>query len=106
MHRRTPADPPNSARQERRRFLKQLASGAAAGTMPLSAWAQEKPASPAASGVPAGQPLVAETLARYAASLKYEDLPAEVSARRRARSPTGSLPAPARRVARPSCAAA
>jgi 2-methylcitrate dehydratase len=78
MHRRTPTDPPNSARQERRRFLKQLATGAAAGTMPLSAWAQEKPASPAAPVVPAGQPLVAETLARYAASLEYEDLPAEL----------------------------
>jgi 2-methylcitrate dehydratase len=46
--------------------------------MALPAWAQEKPASPVTPGVPAGQPLVAETLARYATSLKYEDLPAEV----------------------------
>jgi hypothetical protein len=33
---------------------------------------------PETSGVPADQPLIAETLARYATSLKYEDLPVEV----------------------------
>ena len=31
-----------------------------------------------AQSAPAGQPLVAETLARYATSLKYEDLPPDV----------------------------
>jgi 2-methylcitrate dehydratase len=76
MRRRTPADPPDPPRQERRRFLKQLATtGAAAGAMGLPAWAQDMPASP---DVPAGQSAVAETLARYATGLRYEDLPAEV----------------------------
>jgi 2-methylcitrate dehydratase len=73
-----PLDPPQ---RERRRFLKQIANagavattGAVAGPMVLPAWAQEQPAPPAMTG----QPLIAETLARYATSLKYEDLPAEV----------------------------
>jgi 2-methylcitrate dehydratase len=79
MHSRTPADPPDSPRQQRRRFLKQLATtGAAAGAMGFPAWGQDKAAAPAAPDVPGSQPPVAETLARYAASLKYEDLPAEV----------------------------
>jgi 2-methylcitrate dehydratase PrpD len=70
------SDPP---RRERRRFLKQIATtGAAAGTMVLPGWAQEKPVSPVTPGRPADQPPVAETLARYATSLEYEDLPAEV----------------------------
>src|SRR6202521_5448890 len=69
----------DSPRKERRRFLKQIAAtGAVAGAATLPAWAQEKSASPATPAVPAGQPLVAETLARYATSLAYEDLPAEV----------------------------
>src|SRR5258708_5537378 len=82
MNRTTPADPPDLPRQQRRRFLKQMATtGAVAGTRALPAlpaWAQEKPVSPVAPGLPVGQQLVAETLARYAASFKYEDLPAEV----------------------------
>ena len=79
MRSRTPADLPDSPRQQRRRFLKQLATtGAAAGTMGLPAWGQDKPASPASPDVSAGQTPLAETLARYATSLKYEDLPAEV----------------------------
>ena len=77
-----PLDPPQ---RERRRFLKQMATtgavaatGAVAGTMAFPAWAQEPPAPPAMTGAPAGQPPIAETLARYATRLKYEDLPAEV----------------------------
>src|SRR5215472_5372799 len=69
-------------RQGRRRFLKQIATTgvvAAAGARALPAFAQEKSEQQAAAqGAPAGQPLVAETLARYATSLKYEDLPPEV----------------------------
>jgi 2-methylcitrate dehydratase len=58
----------------RRRLLQQIAAtGAAAGAMPLpacvSAWAQESAA---------GQSTIAETLARYAGRLTYENLPAEV----------------------------
>jgi 2-methylcitrate dehydratase len=79
MRRRTPADLPDPPRQERRKFLQQLATtSAAAGAIGLPAWAQNTPASPSAPDVPAGQPAVAETLAHYAATLKYEDLPAEV----------------------------
>ena len=48
-----------------------LFSGASAAVMATSPQAL-------AQGAPAGQPLVAETLARYATSLKYADLPPEV----------------------------
>lgn len=79
MDRGAPTDLPGSPRQARRRFLRQLAmTGAAVGTLPPPAWAQEKSAPPVIPGLPADQPPVAETLARYATSLKYEDLPAEV----------------------------
>ena len=70
--------------QGRRSFLKQIATtGAAAaasvaGAGALPAFAQEKPEQAVAQGVPAGQPLVADTLARYATSLRYEDLPPDV----------------------------
>ena len=75
MDRTTPTEPPDLPRRERRRFLKQIATtGVLAGTVVFPAWAQEEPGSPAM----AGQPPIAETLARYASSLKYEDLPAEV----------------------------
>jgi 2-methylcitrate dehydratase len=77
MDRAMPAEALDSLRQERRRFLKQMATAAAC-TVALPAWAQEKSASPVTRGVPADQPLVAETLARYATSLNYEDLPVEV----------------------------
>jgi 2-methylcitrate dehydratase len=77
----------DSLREGRRRFLKQLATtGAVAGAAALPGWpqdtraqetrAQEKSASPAA--ILDGQPPIAETLARYATSLTYEDLPVEV----------------------------
>jgi 2-methylcitrate dehydratase len=76
---RTPTEPLDWPRRERRRFLKQIAAtGALAGTMELPAWAQETTDPTAMASAPAGQPPVAETLARYATSLKYEDLPPEV----------------------------
>src|SRR6516225_4114845 len=83
MDRTAPAELFDLPRQGRRRFLKQIATtgaAAAAGAAgaALPAFAQEKPAQPAAQNATAGQPLVAETLARYATSLKYEDLPPEV----------------------------
>jgi 2-methylcitrate dehydratase len=68
----------DSPRQQRRIFLKQMATGAVAGAAALPAWAQEKSALPAAPDLPAGEPPVAQTLARYATDLKYEDIPAEV----------------------------
>jgi MmgE/PrpD N-terminal domain len=77
-----PLDPP---REARRRFLKQIATtGVIAGAGALPAWAQEKPASasPPSSPAPASTapsgPTVAETLARYATSLRYEDIPPDV----------------------------
>ncbi len=76
MHRPS-NDPPDAPRQRRRKFLKQIATGAAAGTLAFPAWAQEPtPAVPPAAS--AAQPLLAETLARYAVSLRYEDLAPEV----------------------------
>jgi 2-methylcitrate dehydratase len=71
----------------RRTFLKQLATtGVMAGAGALPAWAQEKTAPPTSTSAPASvpastpgnRPTVAETLARYATSLKYEDLPADL----------------------------
>jgi 2-methylcitrate dehydratase len=64
----------------RRRFLKQMAAaGAAVGAgAALPALAQEK--SERVSSAPgSGEAPVAETLARYATNLKYEDLPPEVA---------------------------
>jgi 2-methylcitrate dehydratase len=79
MDRTTRTEPLDSPREERRRFLKQIATTCAvAGAAALPAWAQERSPSPVTTGLPADQPLVAETLARYATSLKYEDLPVEV----------------------------
>ncbi|HSY56219.1 MAG TPA: MmgE/PrpD family protein, partial [Bradyrhizobium sp.] len=57
----------------RRGFLKTVA-GLAVGAPAFSVAAQDKPLSAAANG----QAPLAETLARYAANLKYEDLPDEV----------------------------
>jgi 2-methylcitrate dehydratase len=72
-----PDDPPDASRERRRKFLKQIATGAAAGTLAFPAWAQE-----GASAVPpattAAQPPLAETLARYAARLRYDELAPEV----------------------------
>jgi len=58
------------ARIVRRDVLKTMAAAGLAGSMPPSpAPAQEKPAT---------QPVLAETLARYAGNLKYEDIPDDV----------------------------
>ena len=59
--------------EARRTFLKMAAAGALAGGAPLPAIAQEKAA---ASGP--GKAGIAETIARYAVDLRYEDLPADV----------------------------
>lgn len=70
---------PDSPLAARRRFLKQLAAaaGAAAGAAPFSATAQDK--AEQHPSAPASGPLgVAETLARYATGVRYEDLPADV----------------------------
>jgi 2-methylcitrate dehydratase len=78
MDRTTPAELLDLPRRDRRRFLKQIATtGALASTAAIPAWAQERPPAPVTDGA-AGQPPVAETLARYAAGLKYERLPPEV----------------------------
>jgi 2-methylcitrate dehydratase len=59
------------SRIERRNFLKMMASAGLATSVPaIPVIAQEKPAG--------NQPALAETLARYAASLKYEDIPEDV----------------------------
>src|SRR5258708_36857123 len=64
-----------SPQSGRRRFLKQLAAGLTLGAQVFPAIAEEKAERPAAAG---DQVTLAETLARYAAGLKYEDLPADV----------------------------
>jgi 2-methylcitrate dehydratase len=79
MDRTTPTELLDLPHRERRRFLKQIATtGALAGTLAFPARAQEVPELPVTRGAPAGQPPLAETLARYATGLKYEDLPEEV----------------------------
>src|ERR1700761_2975171 len=65
-----------ASQQARRKFLKQVAAGLAAGATPFAAIAQDK-ATPS-SAVANAQPALAETLARYAAELKYEDLPDDI----------------------------
>src|SRR5262245_59769868 len=61
---------------ERRRFLTDIAAlGIAAGASTVVALAQET-TQPRSSGV--GQVSIAETHARYATGLKYEELPADV----------------------------
>jgi 2-methylcitrate dehydratase len=65
-----------SPQSGRRRFLKQLAAGLAVGAQVLPAIAEEKAERPAAAA--GDQITLAETLARYAAGLKYEDLPDDV----------------------------
>jgi len=84
MDRTTRTELTDSPQAERRRFLKQMATtGAVAGAAALPAWAQEKSNATVTPGMPDDQPpvaetQVAETLARYATSLRYEDLPADV----------------------------
>src|SRR5579863_2923135 len=65
----------------RRQFLQQLAGAGAAVTASaaLPAVAQEDPPGPSALNVVPGRSgSIAETLADYAVSLRYEDLPADV----------------------------
>src|SRR5262245_17414241 len=75
MERTTRTERLSPPRAARRRFLKQIAAtGVVAGAAALPAMAQEK-TEPRGSTLANGQASVAETLARYAVSLKYEDLP-------------------------------
>jgi 2-methylcitrate dehydratase len=78
MERKPPSERLDLPRPQRRRFLQQMATGAMAGAAALPAWAQDKSTAPAAPDLPAGGPPVAETLARYAIALKYEDIPPDV----------------------------
>jgi 2-methylcitrate dehydratase len=66
-----------SPQQARRRFLKHVVAGLAASASAFPAIAQEKSERPS-SDVENGQTALAERLARYAAELKYEDLPEDV----------------------------
>jgi 2-methylcitrate dehydratase len=66
-----------SPQSGRRRFLKQLAAGLTLGAQVFPAIAEDKPERPAAAAA-GDQVTLAETLARYAAGLKYEDLPDDV----------------------------
>jgi 2-methylcitrate dehydratase len=70
------ASTPTSPSNRRRRFLKQLAAGFVLGASGFPAIAEEKAAAPSAAA--GGQMALAETLARYAIGLKYEDLPDDV----------------------------
>src|SRR5262249_4071034 len=79
MDRMTHIDLLDAPHRGRRRFLKQVATGAVAGVAVVPAWAEETWAQETGgTAAPADQPPVAETLARYATTLKYEDLPPEV----------------------------
>ena len=62
----------------RRRFLTQIAAAGAAAAPALPAWAQQESARPAATSESSARSPIAETLARYATGLKYEDLPADI----------------------------
>src|SRR5262249_11249638 len=70
-------DRPGTAR---RKFLTQVAAtgaaASAAGALP--AWGQEESGRSAAAPESSGRGSIAETLARYAVSLRYEDLPADI----------------------------
>jgi hypothetical protein len=78
MDRTTSTGRPDLLRKERRVFLKQMAgTGALVGAAAMPAWAQEN-SPPATRDSPTNEPKIAETLARYATSLIYEDLPPEV----------------------------
>ena len=78
MNGTTHTDRPASTSEERRRFLKQMAAaGAAASAAALPAMAQDKAEPPRRSTLESG-PTVAETLARYATTVQYGDLPPDV----------------------------
>src|SRR5262249_27520999 len=72
----TQSGPSAAPHLARRGFLKHAAAvGLAAGTPAFPVRAQEKKGS---SSAESGQVALAETLARYATSLKYEDLPDDI----------------------------
>jgi 2-methylcitrate dehydratase len=74
----TSLTPNGSLSIERRNFLKQITvAGLMAGTSTLPAMSQETNGRPSAT-VGSDQLSVAETLARYATGLRYEDLPEDV----------------------------
>ena len=77
MKRPTDTSRPTSPQRGRRRFLKQVVAGLATSASVFPVIAQQKLEGPssAASG---GQTSLADALARYAAELKYEDLPEDV----------------------------
>src|SRR5947209_5361143 len=60
----------SSMRIARRHVLETMAAAGVAASLPIRLLAQDKPT--------AVQPELAETLARYAAGLKYEDIPDDV----------------------------
>ena len=68
---------PEQKRSARRRFIAQMAAaGAGAAALPLLA--QEASAQPHADATPAAGSTIAEVLAKYATTLRYEDLPPAV----------------------------
>src|ERR1700722_9655258 len=66
-----------ASRGGRRAFLKQIVAGIAVGASGFPAIAQDRP-EPIAAAAGNDQTSLAETLARYAAGLKYQDLPDDV----------------------------
>src|SRR4051812_11347409 len=75
----SPTRRPDEPHQERRRFLAQVAAvGLAAGTATLPAVAEDKVEHGSSAAGGGRSPSLAETLARYALGLKYEDLPDDV----------------------------
>ncbi len=77
MKRATETDRRSSPQGGRRHFLRQIVAGVAAGVSGFPAIAQDRP-EPVAGAAGNTQTPLAETLARYAAGLKYEDLPDDI----------------------------
>ena len=77
MKRATETDRRSSPQGGRRHFLRQIVAGVAAGVSGFPAIAQDRP-EPVARAAGNTQTPLAETLARYAAGLKYEDLPDDI----------------------------
>jgi 2-methylcitrate dehydratase len=77
MKRATETGRYGSSRGGRRHFLKQIVAGIAVGASGFPAIAQDRP-EPVARAAGNNQTSFAETLARYAAGLKYEDLPDDI----------------------------
>jgi 2-methylcitrate dehydratase len=77
MKRPTDTSRPTPSQRGRRQFLKQVVAGLAASASAFPVIAQQKVEGPS-SAAPGGQTSLAETLARYAAELTYQDLPEDV----------------------------